>query len=49
MARPAIPTLLELAAAGRIHPERVTSRLASWDEAPLALLEAETKLVVSRA
>lgn len=48
MARSTIPSVLELAAAGRIHPERVTSRVASWEEAPEAVLELERKLVITR-
>jgi threonine dehydrogenase-like Zn-dependent dehydrogenase len=48
MARPVIPALLDLAAAGRIHPERVTTRVASWEEAPEAVPELERKLVIRR-
>jgi alcohol dehydrogenase len=48
MSRPVIPPLLELAAAGRIQPQLVTSRIASWDQAPEAVLEPETKLVIER-
>jgi alcohol dehydrogenase len=48
MARPVIPGLLELVSAGRIHPERVTSRVASWEEAPKAVLNLERKLVITR-
>jgi alcohol dehydrogenase len=47
-ARPAIPDVLELIAAGRVHPELVTSNVASWDEAPDAVRETQRKLVVSR-
>jgi threonine dehydrogenase-like Zn-dependent dehydrogenase len=47
-ARAAIPAVLELATRGRIRPERVTSRVASWDEAPDAVLESQTKLVIAR-
>jgi threonine dehydrogenase-like Zn-dependent dehydrogenase len=48
MARRDMPTVLELAAAGRLRPERVTSRVAQWDAAAEAVLEFETKLVVAR-
>jgi threonine dehydrogenase-like Zn-dependent dehydrogenase len=48
MARPTIPRVLELAARGRIEPERVTSRIATWEEAPDAVVELERKLVVAR-
>lgn len=48
-ARPAIPGILAMAAAGRIRPERVTDRVLTWDEAPAALAEPHTKLVFSRA
>jgi alcohol dehydrogenase len=47
--RPLVPALLELVAAGRLHPELVTTRLASWEEAPEAILEPTTKVVVTRA
>jgi threonine dehydrogenase-like Zn-dependent dehydrogenase len=48
MARAIIPELLELAAAGRLRSEQVTSRVVSWDDAPDAVGEPETKLVVTR-
>jgi alcohol dehydrogenase len=44
----AIPEVLELAAAGRITPEKVTSRVADWEEAPEALADPPTKLVIAR-
>lgn len=47
-ARSVIPRILELVAEGRLRPELVTSRLASWDEAPEALLTPERKLVIER-
>jgi alcohol dehydrogenase len=47
-ARPVIPSILELAAAGAIHPERVTSNVAAWEDAPEAVLAEETKLVIER-
>ena len=47
MARPVIPKVLELTRDGRIHPERVTSRVVSWDEAPEAVPEFERKLVIA--
>ena len=48
-AREAMPQVLELAAAGRLHPERVTSRVVAWADASEALLERGwTKLVVAR-
>lgn len=49
MARPAIPPILDLVAAGRLHPQVVTTATASWDDAPQALLEPATKLVLHRA
>jgi alcohol dehydrogenase len=48
-AREAMPRVLELAAAGRVHPERVTSGVVGWAEAREALLERDwTKLVIAR-
>jgi threonine dehydrogenase-like Zn-dependent dehydrogenase len=49
MARPVMPAILDLVAAGRLHPQVVTSATVAWDEAPQALLEPATKLVVHRA
>jgi threonine dehydrogenase-like Zn-dependent dehydrogenase len=48
MARALIPDALELVASGRLRPELVTSRIAAWDDAPEAVLQEETKLVLSR-
>lgn len=47
-ARPAMPALLELIAQGSLHPELVTSRTCSFEEAAEALLEPERKLVAVR-
>jgi alcohol dehydrogenase len=48
-AREAMPRVLELVAAGAVHPELVTTRVVSWDEATDALLERGwTKLVIER-
>jgi threonine dehydrogenase-like Zn-dependent dehydrogenase len=47
-ARPAIPAILDLVAAGRLRPELVTSATATWDDAEEAVLEPTTKLVISR-
>jgi alcohol dehydrogenase len=47
--REAMPQVLELAAAGRLRPELVTTRVAQWSEAVDALLEGGwTKLVIER-
>jgi threonine dehydrogenase-like Zn-dependent dehydrogenase len=47
-ARPAIPALIELVAAGRFHPELVTSQVADWETAPEALADPPRKLVLTR-
>ena len=49
MARSLIPEILERTAAGELHPERVTSRTVAWDDAPDAVGEPETKLIVTRS
>lgn len=49
MARPCIPPILDLVAAGRLRPQLVTSATVSWDDADEALLEPATKLVFARA
>jgi threonine dehydrogenase-like Zn-dependent dehydrogenase len=48
MARPIIPEILELTAGGALHAEQVTSRVVPWDDAAEAVLEPETKLIVTR-
>jgi alcohol dehydrogenase len=49
-ARADIPRVLDLAADGRLQPEKVTSRVVTWDDAVDALLARDwVKLVVSRA
>lgn len=45
-ARPAIPRVLHLVTSGRLQPEKVTTQVVSWDEAPAALLEPVDKLVM---
>ena len=48
-ARSAMPHVLGLAASGHLHPELVTSRVVTWDEAPAALADGGwTKLVIER-
>lgn len=44
--RPDIPAILDLVAAGRLRPQLVTSATASWNDAPEALLEPTTKMVI---
>jgi threonine dehydrogenase-like Zn-dependent dehydrogenase len=48
-AREAMPHVLDLAAAGKLHPETVTSRVVGWADAPDALVERDwAKLVIQR-
>lgn len=47
-ARPVIPEVAEAIAAGRLHPERITTRRVSWAEAAEAFAEPTAKLVVDR-
>jgi threonine dehydrogenase-like Zn-dependent dehydrogenase len=48
-AREAIPHVLELAAAGVLQPEQVTTRVIPWAQADAALAECDwTKLVIER-
>jgi len=47
-ARPALPALLELIEQRAFDPTIVTSVIAPWDDAPQALLERTTKLVLQR-
>ena len=43
-----MPEVLDLVGAGRLAPERVTTQVVSWDDAPRAFLEPAIKLVVDR-
>lgn len=43
-----LPQVLPLVADGRIRPERVTSEVVAWEDAPRAWLEDTIKLVVRR-
>jgi alcohol dehydrogenase len=49
MSRLAIPSILDLVAAGRLRPQLVTSATVPWDDAPDALLEPGTKVVLMDA
>ncbi len=42
-----LPQVLELVADGRLDPAAVTSRVVSFEEAPAALADPPTKLIVS--
>lgn len=43
-----LPDLLELIASGRFQPEKVTTLIAAWEDAPQAFLEETTKVVIRR-
>ncbi|MGW4122740.1 zinc-dependent alcohol dehydrogenase [Nocardia sp. NPDC004711] len=47
-ARPSIPHILDLVAAGRFDPSVVTTRTVAWEDSIDALLEAPVKLVATR-
>jgi alcohol dehydrogenase len=42
------PRVLDLVQSGRLHPERLTTRLARWDDAAEAFLDTSAKVVVTR-
>ena len=42
-ARPAMPTVLELVASGRLHPELATGQVVPWSDAATALSEVSDK------
>ena len=44
-----LPEVMPLIASGRLQPERVTTRVVDWAEAPEAYLEDSIKLVVRRS
>lgn len=43
-----LPAVLDLVASGRFAPEIVTTRLATWDDAPEALMDPGPKVVITR-
>jgi alcohol dehydrogenase len=43
-----LPDLLELVASRRFQPEKVTTLVASWEDAPQAFLQDTTKVVIQR-
>jgi len=43
-----LPQVMPLIAQGRLHPEEVTTRVVTWEDAPEAYLEDTIKLVVRR-
>ena len=47
-ARTVMPHALQLVVEKRIRPELVTGKIADWDQAPDALADHETKLVITR-
>ena len=44
-----LPEMTALVAAGRLHPEAVTTQVIDWDDAPRHYLDPTIKLVVSRS
>jgi alcohol dehydrogenase len=46
--RAVLPQVLELVTDGRLDPSEVTSRVVSFEEAPDALADPPTKLIVAR-
>jgi len=47
-ARATIPKVLSLIESGRLQPERVTTRIAPWDDAVEALVDPSAKVVIVR-
>lgn len=48
-ARTVLPKLLALGASGRLDVRPIISSVASWSDAPVALLQASTKVVIERS
>jgi alcohol dehydrogenase len=47
-ARVEIPEILSLVESGRLKPERITTKLASWKDASEALFDRSAKVVIVR-
>jgi alcohol dehydrogenase len=47
-ARPAMDPVLDLVRSGLLHPEAVVGETADWDDAPEAVAEHRTKLLIKR-
>lgn len=46
--RTLLPEVLALMGEGKLRPERVTTQVAAWDDAPEAFLEDGAKVIVAR-
>jgi alcohol dehydrogenase len=46
--RAVLPHVLDLVTSGRLHPERVTSAVVPWQDAPYALRTPSLKPIVAR-
>jgi hypothetical protein len=46
--RASLPDVIALVAQGLVAPEKVQTCVAEWNDAPTALLEASTKVVMRR-
>jgi hypothetical protein len=42
------PEIVALVADGRLHPELVNSTAVGWEDAPAAMLDLPTKLIIER-
>ncbi|MDO8613258.1 MAG: alcohol dehydrogenase catalytic domain-containing protein [Dehalococcoidia bacterium] len=47
-ARTCLPHVLDLVKSGRLHPEVLTTRIASWEEAADAFLDPSPKVLITR-
>lgn len=43
-----MPEVLDLVQSGRLHPELLTTRVATWEEAPEAMADPSAKVVITR-
>lgn len=48
-ARADLPAVLDLVRSHRLRPERITTLVAAWDDAPTAMLDPTSKVVLTRA
>ncbi len=46
--RPNLPKVLEMVLEGKFNPEAITTRTASWEDAPEALLDPSAKIIIYR-
>ena len=46
--RPNLPKVLDMVLDGKFKPETITTRTASWEDSPEALMDPSAKIIIHR-